>query len=248
MQREKIFIYGMHALEEALESAPSVIQKVFARPQTLSAGILGKLASRKIPVGELGERESRSVPKDAGHQGVIAAIDPGKLMRPFDAFISTLDIASHPSLILLDEIQDPHNVGAVIRSAAAFGVSGVLMPQNNQAQVTGAVAKVSAGMVFRVPLVSIGNVNQTMRTLKERGFWTYGLAMDGATPLGKERFDAPAVFVVGNEGEGIRQKTLELCDVKLGIPMHPRTESLNAAVSAAIVLYEWSRQHPNALS
>jgi 23S rRNA (guanosine2251-2'-O)-methyltransferase len=99
-------------------------------------------------------------------------------------------------------------------------------------------------------LVSIGNVNQTLGILKEKHFWAYGLAMEGSKELSQEKFDAPAVFVIGNEGEGIHKRTLELCDISLSIPMHPRTESLNAAVavSAAIVLYEWSKQHPDMLS
>ena len=83
--------------------------------------------------------------------------------------------------------------------------------------------------------------------MKEKKFWAYGLAMEGSKELAQEKFDAPAVFVIGNEGEGIHKRTLELCDVTLSIPMHPRTESLNAAVSAAIVLYEWSKQHKDAL-
>jgi 23S rRNA (guanosine2251-2'-O)-methyltransferase len=102
-------------------------------------------------------------------------------------------------------------------------------------------------MVFRIPLVSIGNVNNTLRVLKEKGFWVYGLAMDGKSTLGVETFDSPSAFVVGNEGAGVREKTLAACDVMLKIPMHARTESLNAAVSAAIVFYEWSRKHPEAL-
>jgi len=102
-------------------------------------------------------------------------------------------------------------------------------------------------MAFRIPLVSIGNVNSTLKVLKEKGFWVYGLAMKGATELRTEAFDTPSVFIIGNEGAGIREKTLEACDITLSIPMHPRTESLNAAVSAAVVFYEWSKKHPEAL-
>ena len=90
-------------------------------------------------------------------------------------------------------------------------------------------------------------MNATIKTLKEKGFWVYGLAMDGKTSLKTEAFETPTVFIVGNEGAGIREKTLEACDITLSIPMHPRTESLNAAVSAAVVFYEWSKRHPEAL-
>jgi 23S rRNA (guanosine2251-2'-O)-methyltransferase len=246
MQREKAYIYGKHALSEALESTPHIIKKVFAAERALDAETLRLLKEKNIPLSPL-KGEAQNVGKDASHQGVIVAIDPSGLLRDLKEFLGTLDMSKNPALVLLDEVQDPHNVGAIIRSAAAFGASGVLIPQANQSQITGAVVKTSAGMAFRIPLVSIGNVNQTLGILKERHFWVYGLAMEGSKELAQERFDAPAVFIVGNEGEGIRKRTLELCDVALRIPMHPRTESLNAAVSAAIVLYEWSRQHRDAL-
>lgn len=244
MQREKIYSYGKHALEEALSGAPKSVQRVFLAEGARDVALLSTLQRHNIPVAPL--KEQRGVSDDAVHQGVIALIDPTKILSTLPEFLQRIDLSQKPSLVLLDELQDPHNVGAIIRSAAAFGCSGVLIPERNQAQITGAVIKVSAGMVFRMPLISIGNVNQALRALKEAGFWTYGLAMDG-TALTEETFDAPAVFIVGNEGDGIRTKTLDLCDVRLSIPMHARTESLNAAASAAIVLYEWSRQHPAAL-
>lgn len=242
--KEKIYIYGKHALAEALGSKPEVVQKVFAADCALDKEVLGQLAARGIGVSSM--KEQKGVMADAVHQGVIAVINPNKLLLSFEDFLGSLDITPGSCLVLLDELQDPQNVGAIIRSAAAFGAAGVLIPQHNQAQVTGAVVKTSAGMTFRVPLVSIGNVNQTLRQLKNKGFWVYGLDMKG-NALAEEKFDAPAVFVVGNEGEGIRAKTLELCDVKLAIPMHSRTESLNAAVSAGITLYQWSAQHKEAL-
>ena len=246
MQREKVYIYGKHALTEALANTPHIIKKVFAADGALDAETLSQLKKHNISLSPL-KGEAQNVSKDASHQGVIVTIDPTDLLLDLKTFLATLDLSSNPSLVLLDEVQDPHNVGAIIRSAAAFGASAVLIPQHNQAQVTGAVVKTSAGMAFRIPLISIGNVNQTLAILKEHRFWIYGLAMEGSRELAQEKFDAPAVFVVGNEGEGIHKRTLELCDVTLNIPMHPRTESLNAAVSAAIVLYGWSQQHREAL-
>ena len=246
MQREKVYIYGKHALSEALANTPHIIKKVFAADHALDADTVRSLKEKNIPLSPL-KGEEKQVSKDASHQGVIVTIDPSDLLLDLKDFLGSLDMSKNPGLVLLDEVQDPHNVGAIIRSAAAFGIAGVLIPQNNQAQITGAVVKTSAGMAFRVPLVSIGNVNQTLGILKERHFWAYGLAMEGSKELPQENFDAPAVFVVGNEGEGVHKRTLELCDVALRIPMHPRTESLNAAVSAAIVLYSWSLQHRDAL-
>ncbi len=246
MQRDKVYIYGKHALHEALLNTPQIVKKVFAASGALSAEVLDLLKKNNLSVSDL-KGETNNLERDATHQGVVVAIDPAALLLDLETFLSKLDLSRNPSLILLDEVQDPHNVGAIIRSAAAFGASAILIPKLNQAQITGAVVKTSSGMVFRVPLVSIGNVNQTIEVLKKRKFWIYGLAMEGSSPLTQEKFDAPAVFIVGNEGDGIRKHTLELCDITLTIPMHARTESLNAAVSAGVVMYEWSRQHPEAL-
>jgi 23S rRNA (guanosine2251-2'-O)-methyltransferase len=232
---------------EALTSAPRVINKVFISPEARDSELSSLLDKHKIPTQSLAAGRGTDLVGDAVHQGVIATMNPANLLIPFDKFIETLDVSTNPAVAILGEVQDPHNVGAIIRSAAAFGIGAVLIPEHKQAGVTGAVVKTSAGMVFRIPLVSIGNVNHALSVLKTKGFWTYGLAMDGKASLGAEPFDAPSAFVIGNEGAGIREKTLATCDVSLKIPMHARTESLNAAVSAAIVFYEWSKKHPAAL-
>ncbi|HUY05242.1 MAG TPA: 23S rRNA (guanosine(2251)-2'-O)-methyltransferase RlmB [Candidatus Paceibacterota bacterium] len=247
--KEKVYIYGKHALMEALESKPQVIRKVFLAHDAGDKELRALLQMHNIPTVPLAVSKGKElVGRDATHQGIIAIMDPSALLIPFDDFLKTLNPARNPAVAILGEIHDPHNVGAIIRSAAAFGLSAVLIPERHQAGVTGVVVKTSAGMAFRVPLVSIGNVNNTIKILKEKGFWTYGLAMEGSTALTDEKFDVPAAFIIGNEGAGIREKTLEACDVALSIPMHPRTESLNAAVSAAVVFYEWSRKHPEFLS
>ena len=244
--KEKVYIYGKHALMEALENNPRVIRKVFIAPEIKDQTLRELLERLKIPTSLLGSGKE-IVGRDAVHQGIIAIMDPAALLMSLDTFLETLDTSKNPSVVVLGEVQDPHNVGAIIRSAAAFGLAAVLIPEHHQAGITGVVVKTSAGMAFRIPLVSIGNVNHTLKVLKEKGFWTYGLAMKGTTALSAEKFDTPSAFVIGNEGAGIREKTLEACDVTLSIPMHPRTESLNAAVSAAVVFYEWSKKHPEAL-
>ncbi len=244
----KIYIYGKHALTEALLNRPEVIRKVFLAAD-LKEGVLRDLLKKhNIPTAELMQGKGKElVGRDTAHQGVIATMDPHALLITLDEFLATVDLSKNPAVAVLGEVQDPHNVGAIIRSAAAFGLSAVLIPEHNQAGITGAVVKSSAGMTFRIPLVTIGNVNNTLSILKKKGFWTYGLAMDGKVALGSDTFAAPCAFVVGNEGAGVREKTLATCDVTLSIPMHSRTESLNAAVSSAIVFYEWSRKHPEAL-
>ena len=246
----KIYIYGRHAVLAALAHAPRAVRKVFLAREVRDPELRGLLTKNDIEPALLAPGRGEDLAGGgAVHQGVIAAIDPSKLVMALEEFLASLPSTLPPStaVAVLGEVQDPHNVGAIIRSAAAFGLSAVLIPEHRQAPVTGTVIKTSAGTAFQIPLVSIGNVNHALGVLKKRGFWIYGLAAEGSETLGSETFDAPAAFVVGNEGEGIRQKTLLACDVTLRIPMHSRTESLNAAVSAAVVFYEWSRKHPDAL-
>lgn len=232
---------------EALVSAPHTIRKVFLSADIKDAQLHKLLVDHKIPVADLGRGKGEDLTGSDSHQGVIGIMEPGKLLTSLPEFLKTLDMSKNPAVVVLGEVQDPHNVGAIIRSAAAFGLAGVLIPEHNQAPVTGTVVKTSAGMAFRIPLISIGNVNYALKELKEKEFWTYGLAMEGSSALGEEKFDTPTAFVIGNEGAGIREKTLEACDITLSIPMHSRTESLNAAVSAGVVFYEWSKKHPEFL-
>lgn len=249
-ERGKIYIYGKHALMEALRHAPHVLRKVFlSREASMDSELRDLLRIQNIastPFKNAREAE-RMVGEDTAHQGVIAIADPLALTVRFEDVLPKLKLTEETALVLLDELNDPHNVGAIIRSAVAFGASGVLIPFHNQAPITGAVVKASAGMIFRIPIIAIGNVNQTVMKLQKEGFRAYALAAEGATNLAEERFDAPSVFIVGNEAKGVREKTREHSDVVLRIPMDSRAESLNASVSAAVVLYAWSTRHPEAL-
>lgn len=242
----EIYLYGRHTVRELLLKDPKRVLVLYlaqsAEPE------FRPLAQRmNVSVEPLPKNQFMRNLEGAVHQGVVAQVSMHKLVHEYKDFVNSLEPTPQTALVLLNEITDPHNVGAIVRSAAAFGASGVLLPAHNQSPITGVVAKTSAGMVFSVPIVSINNENQTIIDLKKRGFWIYGLETDGATPLSHEKFNAPTVFVVGSEGPGLREKTREHCDVLLKIPMHPRCESLNASVSAAVVLSEWSTQHPEAL-
>lgn len=250
MERELIYIFGKHAVEEALSHRPELIKelhiengftddKIFSKLSRLGTVIPKVLNPKRLPGG---------LRSEAVHQGIIAGISVSDLMVPYKDFMQSLPLTPDTCFLILGEVQDPHNVGAVIRSAAAFGITAVLIPPHNQAPVTGTVVKVSAGMAFRIPLIEIRNVNATMTDLKGRGFWIYGLAGEGATDVTKEQFTKPTAFVLGNEGVGLREKTRTTCDTLISIPIHPQCESLNAAASAAIVLYAWSTHHNSALS
>lgn len=244
MAAEKFYLYGKHALIEALTARPLAVKKVFlSNDAAKDADIVAVLKKAGITAASMKGDTKQAVGSDAVHNGVIAVIDQEKLYSTLDAAFVHLETKKHKCIVILDELHDPHNVGAIIRSAAAFGAGAILIPKHNQAPVTPVVVKTSAGMVFRIPIVEIGNVNQTLRDLKEKGYWSYALVMGGTTTLKQAEFDTPTVFVVGNESTGIRQKTLELCDITLSIPMDPVCESLNAATATSVVLYEWSRSN-----
>lgn len=247
MREYSIYIYGKHSLAEALLHAPHTIERVFLTDRDdQKLNDLLKKAGIKPTMVTLASMP-KGVDLTANHQGVIGLIGLAKLVGSYEEFITKLEVDNSKCLVLLDELQDPQNVGAIIRSAAAFGIAGVLIPERNQVPVTDTVVKVSSGMAFRVPLLLIGNVNNTIRDLKERGFWIYGLDEKTTQPLAQEKFKAPTVFVLGNEAKGMREKTKELCDILLKIPMNPGCESLNVAASAAVTLYSWSIHHQEAL-
>jgi 23S rRNA (guanosine2251-2'-O)-methyltransferase len=239
MTQNKIYIHGKHAVKEALLHIPQAINQIMLAQVFDDKEIMAIARKEGIPQGKF---DPSSAPK--GHQGVMAQVLLTNLMRTEKQFLENLEVSSDTCLVILGELQDPHNVGAVIRSAAAFGVTAVLIPEHNQAPITGAVVKVSAGMAFRIPLVTISNINNTIRDLKKKGFWIYGLEGESKNSMHDEKFDAPSVIILGNEAEGIREKTKELCDVLLSIPMNPSCESMNAAASAAVALYAWSLKHP----
>ena len=248
MAETKTYIYGKHALEEALLNNPKSIDKVYLASYFDDPKLEEIIKNSKIPSQKL---LPNKLPPDAdegaSHQGVFATLTLSKLLRSYKEFVEGLDINSNTCLVLLGELQDPQNVGAVIRSAAAFGVAGVLIPEHNQAPVTGTVIKVSAGMAFRIPLISVANVNTVVRDLKDKGFWVFGLDGEAKQKITQEKFDAPTLFILGNESKGIREKTRDLCDTLVSIPLSPKCESLNAAASAAVALYAWSSKHPEAL-
>lgn len=242
-KQEPVFIYGRHAVLEALEKRPDVVTAVFVRDD-ISLDAAHKKMLQAVSRVEVfkGNNVPRGVDPRATHQGFIAEIDPQKLLVPFKTFKEELgEVDAGTSLVVLGEVQDPHNVGAIIRSAAAFGCRAVLLPEHRGCPVTGTVIKTSAGTAFNLPLVSVGNINNALRDLKDSGFWVYGLDGDGDVSLYEEQFTKPTAFVVGNEATGIRAKTHEACDTILSIPMSDRAESLNASVSAAVVLSHWSR-------
>lgn len=245
----KIFIYGKHALSEALLHAPQALTRVYLERGAVDPKVEEKIVKAGIPTAPLSEGQAKSdMRSGASHQGVIAQLSLSKLLLPYEKFADALKVTPDTSLLLMAGLQDPHNVGALIRSAAGFGVSGVLMPLESQAPISGAVIKVSAGMAFRIPLVTVDNLQKAISDLKKRGFRVYALAGGKGTSVQQEEFSKPTVFVMGNEAAGLPQHLRALCDATLSIPIHSRTESLNVAAAGAVAMYAWSAKHGKALT
>ena len=240
-QPRRLYIYGTHAVAEALRHAPPIVRKLFLAPpgdKTLRA--LARAAG--IPTEPLDPRKVTSmVEGNAPHQGAVALIAQEALVRSAEEFLASFVPTADTVLVFLSEVQDPHNVGAIIRSAAALGAAAVLVPTHKQSPITAAVVKTSAGAVFAVPLVAVDNPQQTIARLKKMGVRVYGLAAEGSVPLEGESFAGPSLLVVGNEAEGIAPYAKALCDTTLSIHIDPKVESLNVAASAAIALYAWRR-------
>lgn len=238
IKESKQYIYGIHVVIEALLHRSDIVTEImYVGDSNPEINILAK--QKKISERIITSDVIQYINENTVHQNVIAEIDTSRLVQDYKTYINNLNINKGTGLLLFSEVQDPHNIGAVLRSAVAFGMSGVLIPKHNQAPITAASIKVSAGMVFRISLVSIGNVNTILDDLKKRGFWVYGLEGKGNVSINDESFEEPSVIVLGNESRGIRKKTREHCDILLSIPMDKKCESLNASVSAGIAMHSW---------
>lgn len=248
MKQSKIFIYGRHAVTEALTHAPDSVRKVLLAKGMDDRTLRELIKRSQVPTEVLDDRRATSqVEGNAPHQGVIALISLSGLVQPFEKFLDTFEPAADTSLVFMSEVQDPHNVGAIIRSAAAFGASAVLFAEHNQAGITGAVIKASAGTAFTIPLVAVSGTQQALSAIKKKGVAIYGLAGESKDTVWDQEFTQPTMFVLGNEAHGIAPAAKSLCDKMLAIPMSGRAESLNVAAASAVALYEWSTQHPEAL-
>ena len=189
----------------------------------------------------------RSLSDNMRHQGVAAQVSPVAFHTLEEVLAQAKEKKQTPFLLLLDELQDPQNVGALLRTADAAGVHGVLLPQRRSCPLNATVAKTSAGSIEYVPVVKIGNVSQTIEELKKMGFWVIGADMSGQEPYFKANLTGPIVVVVGAEGRGLTRLVKENCDVLVSIPMSGGVSSLNASVAGAILVYEVVRQRMNSL-
>lgn len=246
-----IYIFGKNAVLGALQNRPDTIERVFIEKERgfekgklndFETKVMDIIHEKKIKVESVSTGDLSREMQASNHQGVLAKVRVNELTVGLEFFLENLEIDANTCLLILGELQDPQNVGSIIRSAAAFGVAGILIPEHDQVQINPTIVKVSSGTAFTIPLVKINNVNNCIEKLKEKRFWIYGLDASGEKTIYQENFTEPTVFVIGNEGDGIRLKTKEACDMLLNIPISASVESLNASISTAISLYEWRKQ------
>ena len=176
------------------------------------------------------------------HQGIIASVAAHSYATVEELLQRAAERGEAPLLVVCDELTDPHNLGAILRTAECAGAHGVIIPRHRSVGLTAVVAKTSAGAVEYMPVARVSNITNTLRQLQQQGVWVFGTAADGATPLYEADLKGPAAIVIGNEGEGMSRLVAEHCDFKVSIPMKGQISSLNASAAAAILLYEAVRQ------
>jgi 23S rRNA (guanosine2251-2'-O)-methyltransferase len=238
-------IYGINPVLETLRNKGSDIRKVIlaeGRRGGDAAKILELAAARGVSVDTLRREELDRRAGTAAHQGVLCLC--GEFAY---ASLENLVANRHPAfpgslVLLLDGIEDPQNLGSLIRSAHCFGANGVVIPRDRAAGITPAVIKASAGAAGHIPVARVVNLTQAIDILKEKGFWVYGADAGADTELGSARFEGDIGLVMGSEGKGIRPLVRKHCDILVSIPLFGKVDSLNVSVAAGILLHEIRRQ------
>ncbi|HEV8339808.1 MAG TPA: 23S rRNA (guanosine(2251)-2'-O)-methyltransferase RlmB [bacterium] len=237
-------IEGRHPVREALASGRPLRRVLVARSRA-ETGALAEIVSlarrRQVTVQEVDPRWLDRMARTRTHQGVIALAAARAAVDPEDILAAARGRGEAPLVVLLDGIEDPQNVGAIIRVAEAAGAHGVILPARRASGLTSAVARASAGAIEHLPVSVVTNLNRTLKELKEAGLWTVG-----ADPSGEDLYAAelapPLAVVIGSEGRGLSRLVRESCDYLVRIPMRGRVASLNAATAAAVVLFELARR------
>lgn len=228
--------WGRHAVEAALDNPRRVIKKISITREALATlEIPDDIAVVICDVADLG----RVIPRDAPHQGMVADVDP----LPDIWLGEILDQQSDRPLLLLDQVTDPHNVGAILRSSAAFDAAAIITQDRHAPPESGVVAKSASGALEIVPWVRVVNLSRALDDIAEAGYWRIGLDGDAGDELDSAMGSGKLALVMGAEGEGLRQNVAAHCDTLARLPMHPRMESLNVSNAAAIALYaEYTRK------
>jgi len=234
---------GFHAVTARLRAQPESVQMIYvaaARHDRRARELIERAEAAGVAVHAVDEARLAALSGNDKHQGVIAVVDAAATPRTLDEVLEGL---AEPALLLvLDGVTDPHNLGACLRSADAFGAQAVIVPKDRAVGVNATVAKAASGAADAVPVVSVTNLARSLRDLKERGVWIIGADSAGSENLFDADLSGPVAWVLGAEGSGLRRLTRELCDRLVHIPLQGTVESLNVSVAAGLCLYETRRQ------
>ena len=237
-------IEGRNAVTEAIRSGRTINKVFLADGDTDRA--LGRLAAMAKDAGavvvRIDRRKLNEMSPTGAHQGIIASVAAHEYATIDDLLAAAESRGEAPLLVVCDELSDPHNLGAILRTAECAGAHGVIIPKRRSVGLTAVVGKASAGAIEYMPVARVSNIAATLRELKQRGVWIFGTAAEGATALYEADLTLPAAIVIGNEGVGMSRIVAEQCDFKVSIPMKGRISSLNASAAAAVLLYEAVRQ------
>ena len=237
-------IEGRNAVIEALRAGVTIDKIYIMKGETDAT--LGHIAStareKGIVVVDADRRKLDGMSRTHSHQGVIALAAVREYASVEDILNAAREKGEAPLIVVCDELSDPHNLGAVIRTAECAGAHGVIIPKRRSAGLTAIVGKTSAGAVAHLPVARVPNIPSLLKQLKQEGVWVFGTAADGNTTLYNADLKGPAAIVIGSEGDGMGRLVTENCDFKVSIPMKGHINSLNASAAAAILLYEAVRQ------
>ena len=223
-------IYGRKPVLDSLDTDIKIYKAYIQKQNSkLVDTIIKKLEEKNIEISFVDKRFFDKI--DMNHQGVMLEVESFK-------YATMDDVKDANRLIILDKIEDPHNLGAIIRSAESFGFDGVIIPERRSASVTSTVYKTSAGAINNIKVIRVTNLTRTIKDLKDMGFWIYGLAGEADSDISKADLKGKVTLVIGNEGEGISRLVRENCDMLINIPMLGKVNSLNASVAAGISMYE----------
>ena len=235
---------GRNALQEALKSGRTVDKVFIAAGETDRS--LQRLAAEAKEAGAVvvpvDRRKLDAMSFTRSHQGVIALVAAHVYYSIDDILEEAASRGEAPLIVICDELSDPHNLGAILRSAECAGAHGVIIPKRRSVGLTATVAKASAGAIEYMKVARVTNINNAIAELKEKGVWVFGTAAEGSIPMYQANLTVPAAIVIGNEGDGMSQLVRKNCDVMLNIPMKGHISSLNASAAASILLYEALRQ------
>lgn len=239
---ENEWVIGRQAVREALEAGRSMGKLWIAEGAGKGKGGLGplmeKAQQRGIDVQQVPRQTLNRVAAGGNHQGVAAQVEAWRYADLEELYQQAEKREEPPFFLLLDGVEDPHNLGSILRTADAAGVHGLVIPKRRAVGLTPTVAKTSAGAIEHVPVARVTNLNRTADELKEQGVWL--VASDADAPDGYDQIDytVPIAIVIGNEGKGISRRLKEKCDFTVGLPMKGKVSSLNASVAAALLMYE----------